>query len=167
MVGSHTLEETERVATARLNGLEVDFESTAVISNLFRAANAVRNHMVREVLAPLDLTWTGFVTLWVAWIWGRAETRVIAEEVGVSKATLSGVLNTLESQGLIVRSAVVEDKRLVVVSLTPAGTRLIRKVYPKINAQEAFATRTLNERGKAQAARTFRTIAEATEIVDR
>lgn len=166
MVGSHTLAETERTAEARLNGLPVDFEAAAAVSNLFRAANSVRNHMVRTVLAPLDLTWTGFVTLWVAWIWGSAETRVIAEEVGVSKATLSGVLNTLEARGLLVRTAAVEDKRLVHVSLTPAGTSLIRKVYPKINREEAFATRMLSARGKQQAAKYFRKIAEATEQLD-
>ena len=67
------------------------------------AANAARNHMERTVLAKSNLTWTAFVVLWVAWIWESAETREIASEAGVSKATLSGVLTTLEGRGFVER----------------------------------------------------------------
>ena len=121
MAGPHTLAETERAAESRISGLELDMESLHVVSNLFRAANAVRNYMERDVLAPADLTWTAFVVMWVTWIWGTAETRVIAEETGVSKATLSGVLTTLEKRDLVTRTKSAEDGRLVLVELTPSG----------------------------------------------
>lgn len=136
MVGPHTLAETERTAESRLTGLAIDYNAMRVTSNLFRAANTVRNHMEREVLAPANLTWTAFVVLWIAWIWGGAEARIIAEESGVSKATLSGVLNTLEKRGLVVRKRGTADKRLVTVVLTAAGTRMIKRLFPLINAQE-------------------------------
>ena len=103
MAGPHTLAETENLVQSRLSDMQLDFQAMAVTSNLFRAANAVRNHLERTVLAPADLTWTAFVVLWVAWIWQTAETRMIAEESGVSKATLSGVLSTLEGRGLVTR----------------------------------------------------------------
>ena len=80
MAGPHTLAETERTVAERLAGLPIDHGSMAVTSNLFRAANAVRNYMEREVLTPNDLTWTAFVVMWVTWIWGPAETRMIASE---------------------------------------------------------------------------------------
>ncbi len=143
MAGPHTLAETERAAESRIAGLELDFESLHVVSNLFRAANAVRNHMEREVLTPADLTWTAFVVMWVTWIWGSAETRVIADETGVSKATLSGVLTTLEKRGLVVRSKSEDDGRLVLVELTSKGRRLIMRLFPRINAEETLATRLL------------------------
>ena len=146
MAGPHTLAETERAAESRIAGLELDMESLHVVSNLFRAANAVRNYMERDVLAPADLTWTAFVVMWVTWIWGTAETRVIAEETGVSKATLSGVLTTLEKRDLVTRTKSVEDGRLVLVELTPAGRRLIKRVFPQINAAETKATRLLSEK---------------------
>ena len=85
MAGPHTLAETERQVADRLGDLTLDFEAMAVVSNLFRAANAVRNHLERSVLAPADLTWTAFVVLWVVWIWGRVETRTIAAE-GASRS---------------------------------------------------------------------------------
>ena len=163
MAGPHTLAETERQVEARLGGLTLDFEAMAVVSNLFRAANAVRNHLERSVLAPADLTWTAFVVLWVIWIWGEVETRTIAEECGVSKATLSGVLATLEGRGFVVRSKSGQDRRLVLVTLTPAGTKLIKRLFPMINEAESHAARLIpsNEHGKV--ADQFRLLVEAVE----
>ena len=84
MAGPHTLAETENAVQSRLAGLTLDYEAMAVASNLFRAANSVRNHLERTVLQPHDLTWTAFVVLWVTWIWEPIETRQIAEEGGYS-----------------------------------------------------------------------------------
>ncbi|MCY7324603.1 MAG: MarR family transcriptional regulator, partial [Microbacteriaceae bacterium] len=65
MAGPFTLAETERQVHDRLGGLPLDYSAMAVASNLFRAANAVRNHLERSVLAQHNLSWTGFVVLWV------------------------------------------------------------------------------------------------------
>jgi DNA-binding MarR family transcriptional regulator len=161
MAGPHTLAETERQVAARVGDLTLDFEAMAVVSNLFRAANAVRNHLERTVLAPADLTWTAFVVLWVVWIWDRVETRTIAAEGGFSKATLSGVLTTLEGRGLVERSRSETDGRLVDVTLTPAGTKLVRSLFPKFNAEERAVTRHLEDLPVAAAA--LRALTEATE----
>jgi DNA-binding MarR family transcriptional regulator len=103
------------------------------------------------VLAPADLTWTAFVVLWVVWIWGRVETRTIAAEGGFSKATLSGVLTTLEGRGLVDRSRSETDGRLVDVALTPAGEKLMRGLFPKFNAEERSITRHVEDLGSAAA----------------
>lgn len=136
VAGPHTLAETEKAVESRLADMSLDFEAMAVVSNLFRAANAVRNHLERTVLQPHNLTWTAFVVLWVAWIWEEVETRVIAEEGGFSKATLSGVLTTLEGRGLVVRERSASDGRLVIVRLSPSGKRLMKRLFPEFNAQE-------------------------------
>lgn len=151
MAGPHTLAETERQVADRLGDLTLDFEAMAVCSNLFRAANAVRNHLERSVLAPADLTWTAFVVLWITWIWESVETRVIAAEGGFSKATLSGVMTTLEGRGLLERARSQSDGRLVIVSLTPKGKRLMRGLFPKFNAEERTVTRHLEDLGTAAA----------------
>jgi DNA-binding MarR family transcriptional regulator len=74
--------------------------------------------------------------LWVTWIWEPAETREIAGEAGISKATLTGVLSTLEKRGLAMRSRSADDGRLVLVTLTPAGEKLMADLFPKFNKQE-------------------------------
>jgi DNA-binding MarR family transcriptional regulator len=144
MPGQHTLDETESQVATRLAGMDLDFEAMAVTANLFRAANAARNQMERTVLAKSNLTWTGFVVLWVAWIWETAETREIASEAGVSKATLSGVLTTLESRGLLERKRGELDGRLVTVELTAAGKRLMKGLFPEFNKAERHVTRGLD-----------------------
>jgi DNA-binding MarR family transcriptional regulator len=161
MAGPHTLAETERQVADRVGELTLDFEAMAVCSNLFRAANAVRNHLERSVLAPADLTWTAFVVLWVVWIWDRVETRTIAAEGGFSKATLSGVLTTLEGRGLVERSRSETDGRLVDVALTPAGEKLMRGLFPKFNAEERAITRHVDDLGSA--AEMLRALTLATE----
>jgi DNA-binding MarR family transcriptional regulator len=158
VAGEHTLTETESAVAQKLDGLVLDFEAMAIASNLFRAANAVRNHMERTVLAPHDLTWTAFVVLWVAWIWEPVETRTIAAEGGFSKATLSGVLTTLEGRGLVSRSRSETDGRLVMVKLTPAGRRLMKKLFPKFNAEERFVVANINPKDRADAADMLRAI---------
>ncbi len=163
MAGPHTLAETERTVAERLAGLPIDHQSMAVTSNLFRAANAVRNYMEREVLTPNELTWTAFVVMWVTWIWGPAETRMIASEAGISKATLSGVLNTLQARKLITRTKDERDGRMVIVGLTPAGQRLIKRIFPRINQAEQQACRLMSTAEQGRAADLLRLMVEAVD----
>ena len=89
-LGAHTLAETKREVDARLGDLRLDYSAMAVASNLFRAANAVRNLFERSVLSEINLPWTAFVVLWATWIWEPIGTRQIALEGGFSQATLTG-----------------------------------------------------------------------------
>jgi DNA-binding MarR family transcriptional regulator len=136
MAGPHTLVETERQVEARLGKLPLDYSAMAVASNLFRAANAVRNHLERTVLSKNNLSWTAFVVLWVTWIWEPIETRQIALEGGFSKATLTGVLSTLEGRGWLARERSQADGRLVLVRMTDAGRELMTRLFPDFNLQE-------------------------------
>lgn len=138
MAGAHTLSETERQVSTLLKGMNIDFKAMAVVSNLFRAASAVRNHLEREILSRHGLSWTGFVVLWVVWVWESIETRTIAEEVGTSKASLTGVLKTLERDGLIIKKQSKIDRRLVLVTLTSDGRRIMKKIFPEFNKEEIF-----------------------------
>jgi DNA-binding MarR family transcriptional regulator len=140
----HTLDETERAISERLSGLALDVPAMAAVQNVYRAAGAVRNHLERTVLAPHGLTWTGWVVLWVVWIWGDIETRHVAVESGISKATLTGVATTLESRGLLARRVHPEDGRRVLLSLTPEGQKLMEAVFPEFNREESRVTAQLD-----------------------
>jgi DNA-binding MarR family transcriptional regulator len=110
------------------------------VSNIYRAATAVRQHLENSVLREAELTWTAFTVLWEVWIWGESETRHVAEEAGISKGTLTGVARTLESRGLLRRTQHASDGRLVLLALTPEGDELMARVFPAFNAEEAFVT---------------------------
>lgn len=130
------LVETERAMREHVESLGLDFEAAHAVSSIYRAANAVRSYIWNELLRPYDLTWTGWVVLWVVWIFDGMETRHAAEAAAISKATLTGVAKTLESRGWIDRVGRTDDRRLVELHLTPAGRALMTELYPKFNAIE-------------------------------
>ncbi|MEN9749043.1 MAG: hypothetical protein RL149_121 [Actinomycetota bacterium] len=163
MAGQHTLAETERQVSERLAHMNLDFQAMAVTSNLFRTASAVRNHLERTVLSTSGLSWTAFVVLWVAWIWEPIETRQIAEEGGFSKATLTGVLNTLEGRGLLTREKSKDDGRLVLVSLTPKGRKLMDGLFPEFNKQEQKIAGAVADKNQVLLADMLRSITAFTE----
>ena len=54
----------------------------------------------------------------------------LAEEAGVTRATITGLLDTLERDGIVSRQSDSEDRRTVLVRLTKAGRRLVEKMLP-------------------------------------
>jgi MarR family transcriptional regulator, organic hydroperoxide resistance regulator len=148
----------ERDIRARIGDRPLDFRSMAAISNIYRAATTVRNHMEQTVLAAHDLSWAAFTVLWVLWIWGEQETRHLADEAGVTKGTLTGVVNTLERRGLAIRSRHPDDGRLVLVRLSPRGLAVIEELFPLFNEQEGFASSALTLREKDQLAQLLRKV---------
>jgi DNA-binding MarR family transcriptional regulator len=151
----------ERDIRARIGDRPLDFPAMAAISNIYRAASTVRNHMEHKVLADHDLSWAAFTVLWVLWIWGEQETRQVAAEAGITKGTLTGVLNTLESRGFAMRSRHPDDGRLVLVRLSPLGAGIIEELFPRFNREEAFAASALTTREKEQLARLLRKVMRA------
>jgi DNA-binding MarR family transcriptional regulator len=158
VAGQHTLNETERAVAERLGALDLDMTAMAAVSNLYRAASALRNHFERTVLAPHDLTWTGWVVLWVVWIWDEVESRHVAAEAGISKGTLTGVVGTLERRGLVRRRVHPDDARRVLLSLTPAGRKLMKTLFPQFNAQEAAVVSPLSAKQTQALATSLRSI---------
>jgi MarR family transcriptional regulator, organic hydroperoxide resistance regulator len=137
MPDHHSLEETERATQERVGRLAVDFEAAHAVMSLYRAANAARSHLTNTVLRPHDLTWTAFLVLWLLWLWESMETRHVAESVGISKATLTGVMKTLVGRGLVDRVPSDLDRRLVELRLSDEGERLMAELYPGFNKAEA------------------------------
>jgi DNA-binding MarR family transcriptional regulator len=158
MPDRHTLAETEKAMSAHIGELPLNFAAAAAVSSLYRAANAVRAYLTNSVLREHGLTWTGFVVLWVVWIWDGLETRHAAENAAISKATLTGVVKTLEARGLMIRQVSAIDRRLVNLELTPAGLTLMNELYPVFNAAEAEVVAGLSPRSLAQLTNSLRSI---------
>jgi DNA-binding MarR family transcriptional regulator len=158
MPDRHTLAETEKAMSNHVSDLPLNFPAAAAVSSLYRAANAVRLHLTNSVLRKHGLTWTGFVVLWVVWIWDGLETRHAAQNAAISKATLTGVVKTLEARGLIIRRVSATDRRLVNLELTPAGLTLMKELYPAFNAAETEVVAGLSPRSLAQLTNSLRSI---------
>jgi DNA-binding MarR family transcriptional regulator len=103
------------------------------------------------------------VGLWVGCICEDIETRDSPAEAGFSKATLTGVLNTLEKRGLSTRKRSQDDGRLVIVSMTAKGRKLMEQLFPLFNKQEQFVASALSASAQPIVAEGLRKITELTE----
>jgi DNA-binding MarR family transcriptional regulator len=160
------LVQAEQDIRSRIGDYPLDFAAMAAVSNIYRAANAIRNHMERDVLAEEDLSWAAFTVLFVLWIWGDQQTRHLAAEAGVTKGTLTGVLKTLEKRDLAQRRGHDEDGRLVMVTLRPRGREVIEHLFPAFNAGEAQVSSSLTLPEKEQLAFLLRKIIRSVESVE-
>ena len=135
----------EADAKAHLQKHGIYGKSASVVSNIFRISNLIRNHAESNLLQDYGLSFSGFTALWVLWVWGPMETKQLAQETGVAKSTLTGILKTLERGGYSERCPHPEDKRRVIASATPAGQALMQEIYPLFHQIEDDAVSKLSE----------------------
>jgi DNA-binding MarR family transcriptional regulator len=156
--GYFSLSETEEAVKRRLGDIPVKREAMAAVSNIYRAAAAVRQHLENSALRSADLTWSAFVVLWVVWVWEEIETRHVAAEAGISKGTLTGIIKTMESRGLVERRQHPDDGRLALLRLTPEGAALMERLFPAFNEEEDFVVGALGREESVHLADTLRRI---------
>jgi DNA-binding MarR family transcriptional regulator len=157
----------ERDIREKLGGRSLDFDALLAVSNIYRAANAIRNRMEKEVLSAAGLSWGGFTILFVLWVWGDRETSELARDCGVAKGTLSGMLATLERADMVSRSKHSGDGRKVMVHLDPPGREAIEELFPTFNGYEAVFTESLDEGERRELARLLRIVTATADGVAR
>lgn len=160
------LRDAEVAVTDALGHLGLDFRTLLAVSNIFRAATAVRLHMERSVLAEHRLSWSSFVVLFVLRVWGPVEARALAREAGITPSTLTGVVSALERRELVARVEHPTDGRRVIVSATDDGARIVEKVMPVFNEHEALLTAGLSDDERQELARLLRTVLRHVDHID-
>ncbi|MGI8882404.1 MAG: MarR family winged helix-turn-helix transcriptional regulator [Jatrophihabitans sp.] len=111
-------------------GEDVGFDGLWIVWHTMRAASAIRRYLERGELATYNITWSGLVVLTQLWLFGDSASHEIANQSSMSKGTLTGIVSTLESHGWLVRARA-DDRRVVMLSLTPAGEALVSELLPK------------------------------------
>jgi DNA-binding MarR family transcriptional regulator len=71
--------------------------------------------------------------------WGPLPSGELAAQIHSSAATVCGILDRLEARGLVVRERQTDDKRRVLVQLTSAGRKIIRRTPAPL--QESFLSK--------------------------
>ncbi|OZD05182.1 MarR family transcriptional regulator [Rhodococcus sp. 06-235-1A] len=94
-------------------------------------ALAVANRAVlsvyRPLLEPMGLTHPQYLVMLALWGESPMSVKAIGSTLQLDSPTLSPLLKRLESMGLLSRKRSLEDERVLLVSLTPAGSALKRK----------------------------------------
>jgi DNA-binding MarR family transcriptional regulator len=119
--------------------------SVSIISNAFRLTSIIKNYSEKHVFKEFNLSFSGFVVMWVIWVWGDLETAKLAKNAGIAKSTLTGILITLEKHGYCQRITHSNDARRVVVHITNAGEDLMEKIFPKFHEIEDMAVSELTD----------------------
>ena len=99
---------------------------TIFISWIGRIRKALR-HEFEVKAAPLDITAAQLQVLRRLWAGDGIPTSQLTSDAGSDGGTVTGVLDRLESKGLIRRERSDEDRRAVQIWLTPAGRDLWRR----------------------------------------
>jgi len=95
-----------------------------IVVALRRIMRAVELHS-RHLMEAHSLTGPQLATLQAIARTNGASTVMLARNVHLSSATLTGILTRLESRGLISRSRDQEDRRSVIARITPAGEQVL------------------------------------------
>jgi len=81
----------------------------------------------KPLLNELDLTYTQYICMLVLWEHKELTLTEMGEFLFLDSGTLTPVLKKLEQKGYICRDRIMEDERMILMSLTPKGRALKKK----------------------------------------
>ena len=97
---------------------------------LARAANTAMAY-ARVGLEDADLTLSQFAVLEALYHLGPLNLGDLARRILTSSGNLTLVIDNLEKRGLAKRRQQGNDKRFIMASITPAGRKLIARIFPQ------------------------------------
>lgn len=130
---------------------DLDPSATEAFLHLLRIGDEAFR-VVQGHLAEHDITQGRFSVLMSLWGQCRREgpgvplsPAEIADRLGVTRATVTGLVDTLERSGLVTRTPSADDRRMMLVQLTPRGDKLLSKILPSHFRQMAWLMQPLSE----------------------
>ncbi|MET4578948.1 MarR family winged helix-turn-helix transcriptional regulator [Ottowia thiooxydans] len=137
------IQDAQRRKLPDLSGIELCFSTLSLAVGIDRNCAAL--------LAPHGLSEGRFVLLFLL---DAAEDglapHMLAEQAGVTRATVTGLLDGLEREALIARHADAQDRRGLSIRLTPKGKRLANTVVAQHGQWIASLFGNLSEPERAQ-----------------
>jgi DNA-binding MarR family transcriptional regulator len=107
------------IASARAT--EADVDTMVAVMQIVRVANSISQDVDSTVHRPGGWSLAGFRVMSAIAMEGPSAPARLARLAGVSQASISSVLNTLEDGGFVRRERSSTDRRAVTVSLTDRG----------------------------------------------
>ncbi len=87
------------------------------------------------LLEEIGLTYTQYIVMMVMWAEKRVSVKHLGEKLYLDSGTLTPVLKSLESKGLVTRNRSSEDERVLIAEITASGEELkdrAAEIPPKI-----------------------------------
>lgn len=132
---------------------DLDPSATEVFLHLLRAGDEAFR-IVEEHLAQHEISQGRFGVLMALWgncqqpdcgPGGALTPAELAERTGVTRATITGLVDTLERAGLVTRTPHAEDRRMMSVGLTKRAEKLLARILPPHFRRMAWLMEPLSE----------------------
>ncbi|MBN9188272.1 MarR family winged helix-turn-helix transcriptional regulator [Microbacterium sp.] len=101
--------------------------------SVVRAGNRLQQDLEQQVHRPAGMTWAAFRVLFTIKSVGDVSPMRLAHLSNTSPASISSVLKTLDSYGMIARTVNESDKRAVRLTLTPVGEEAVAELFTRNN----------------------------------
>ena len=125
-------------------------KATESAMNLVRTADLLVKR-IGELVQPFDLTpSSGLVLGILADADGPLPPNQIAERLIISRATVTGLLDSLERRGYVQRLPHATDRRMLGIALTDTGRQVARDFRLRVHQQQAEWLSALTEREQLQ-----------------
>jgi DNA-binding MarR family transcriptional regulator len=117
-------------------GWDAAADGMAAITSLMRAHQIVLAR-VESTLKPLGVTFARYEVLMLLWFSRRGSLpmKVIGSRLQVHPTSVTNAVDRLEDAGLVTRSTHPDDRRAMLVALTPAGRELAERATKALNAE--------------------------------
>ncbi len=99
---------------------------------LTRSSDSFQKAALRKAPLPEGLTLSQFGVLEALLHLGSLPQNVVAHKILKSKGNISVVVSHLEGRGLVYRRRTPDDRRQLLLELTPAGHTLISNYFPRM-----------------------------------
>lgn len=109
--------------------------ATEAVMNTIRTADVLFDRIGR-LLRPLGVSAAGGLVLGILRDRGSMSPSELGERLIVTRATVTGLLDSLERRGFVRRSANPTDRRSLVVEITPPGLTVVQELRTLVHRNE-------------------------------
>jgi DNA-binding MarR family transcriptional regulator len=120
-------------------------DAIEMITDLTRLEARLVQDFERHVHRPLGITWAGFRIVNVLWVYGGATQQEITRLSGLTRASISSALATLENADLVTRRRADGDRRQLIVELTDHGLDTLHRAIEVQTKRERAWTDVLRD----------------------
>ncbi|MEW5992590.1 MAG: MarR family transcriptional regulator [Chloroflexota bacterium] len=114
---------------------DANVRATEAVMNTIKTADLIFDRIGR-LLRPLNVSAAGGLVLGILRDHGATSPSELGQRLIVTRATVTGLIDSLERRGFVRRSANPDDRRSLMVEITPDGLVVLQKLRTLVHRHE-------------------------------
>ena len=140
-----------------------DADRTREVIHLMRRLMQAGERYTKELNKKFSVSAPQVACLLALFDDGSMSPSQIAKRIMVESSTVTGIIDRLEQKGLVTRTRISQDRRVITIELTEAGRRLAENAPPPIQQKIVNGLRKIDEAERVQI---IQTLNRLTEMID-